>query len=343
MRAIDPRVVKYAVMLHSAYPAPALLMGTLALAFSSAFQVAAAGAAEPSNAIAVLPLEIEGNVPAGRVALESAVSRGLAVVSGPTISAPESVAKLTPAGAKVPCASEACWMAAGKAIAARYLVAGKVERKGPLFEVRFRLVDAPTGRMLATENNKCEVADCSVAELCRQTVRELVRQTLGDPTRAAMTEPPSVTTGGEAGGPAASASAGSVSPPAMQAPILDPSSPEPSSSSLGVTASAEPRASRIPPAVPIVAIAAGVLGLGAGAYYLKLEGDCATGDNPCQRHHRTLWGGLGLLSAGVALVGTGTVLAVLRARAGDEAGAGGDAAPVSISVGPGSAFVSGRF
>jgi hypothetical protein len=308
-----------------------LLVALAGLAFCLLEGVAGgrAWAADPVNAVAVLPLEIEGNVPAGRPALESAVSRGLAVLSGPTIGATESAAKLAPTGAKVPCATEACWTAAGKAIDARYLIAGRVERKGPLFEVRFRLVDAPSGRLLATETNKCEVADCSVAELCRTTVRELVRQTLGEPaatTAAALTPPPP-----------GDAPVRSAEPPA--APILE-EAPAGETAGLHQEQPAPPvrSASRIPLAVPIVAIVAGAAALGVGGYYLKREGDCTNNDRPCQRFERTVWGGVGWAAGGVALVTTGVVLAVLRSRGATESGGG-----TTLSLGPNGALVSGRF
>src|SRR5687767_6418652 len=84
--------------------------------------------AAETNTVAVLPLEIVGNVPAGRPALETAVTRGLTVFSGPTIEATHASAKLTAAKAKLPCADAECWTAAGKTLGARYLVAGQVER-----------------------------------------------------------------------------------------------------------------------------------------------------------------------------------------------------------------------
>jgi hypothetical protein len=306
------------------------VVGGLAFCLLEVIGGARAWAADAANAVAVLPLEIEGNVPAGRPALESAVSRGLAVLSGPTIGATEAAARLAPSGAKVPCATEACWTAAGKAIEARYLVAGKVERKGPLFEVRFRLVDAPSGRLLATESNKCEVADCSVAELCRTTVRELVRQTLGDPGNAA-------TTGSMA--PAA-ASQPVAAPPAAARPATPVQDAGSSNESAGLRqelSAPAPRASRIPAAVPVVAIVAGVAALSVGGYYLKRDGDCRGSERPCQRLHDTLWGGLGWAAGGTALITTGIVTAVLRSHAGGPAGS------TTLSLGPNAAFVSGRF
>ena len=80
--------------------------------------------------MAVLPLEVVGNVPAGRPALEAAVVRGLTMFTGTTVEATQTSARLIAAGAKLPCEDAACWTAVGKAVGTRHLVAGRVERKG---------------------------------------------------------------------------------------------------------------------------------------------------------------------------------------------------------------------
>ena len=93
----------------------------------------------------MLPLDVVGNVPAGRPALEAAVVRGLTMFAGTTVEATQASARLTAAGARVPCQDAACWTAAGKAVGTRHLVAGRVERKGANFEVQFRLFDGSPG------------------------------------------------------------------------------------------------------------------------------------------------------------------------------------------------------
>jgi hypothetical protein len=296
----------------------------VALAIGGGFVPArGARAAADDGAVAILPLDIVGNVPAGRPALEAAVARGLAVLSGPTMGAAETAGKLASTGLKLPCADGGCWSAAGRAAGARYLVAGTVERKGPLFEVLFRLIDAPAGRLLATEKNGCEVADCSVAELCRQVVRELARQTLGNP------EAPSLPPVSESATPPHTGMAGSAG---AQSSLVD-----------------RPQAaSRVAGFVPVVAIAAGVAALGAGAYYLKRDGDCRNPDlsvrelngtehMDCSRLEDTLWGGLGFAAGGAALVTTGVLLAVFRGRQGEAEGG------TQVSIGPGTLLLSGRF
>jgi hypothetical protein len=153
-----------------------------------------------------------------------------------------------------------------------------------------------------------------------------------------MTEPPPVT--GVSAQP--SSGGGGVG---VNAPILDPAgSGEPGLELRSGGDQPRPRLARLPLAVPILAIVAGVAGMGAGAYYLDREGDCAVfSENQCQRYHRTRWGGLGWMAGGVAAVGTGVLLAVLRSRALSESEAASPAPILGLSIGPGSAAVSGRF
>ena len=98
----------------------------------------------------------------------------------------------------------------------------------------------------------------------------------------------------------------------------------------------------------MTAIGAGVIMLGAGAYYLKRDGDCRNRDlmvHPptgnigmsCSRVEDTLWGGLGLAAGGVALVTTGVLLTVMRRGSGDAEGG------TQLSIGPCGLLLSGRF
>ena len=140
--------------------------------------------------VAVIPLDIVGDVPAGRPALEAAVLRGLTIASTPALLPGEAEARLKTGTAQLPCKNADCWSAVGRTLDARYLVTGTVERKGALFAVEFRIVDARAGRMIARESNGCDADDCSVAELCRLTVRELARVTLGQGTENPPPSPP---------------------------------------------------------------------------------------------------------------------------------------------------------
>jgi hypothetical protein len=81
---------------------------------------------------------------------------------------------------------------------AAYLVRGAVTRAEASFRVKFQLVRAADGTAIATEENQCEVADCSVAELARRSARELVRQTLGRVETSAAQAPAAVAATAEA-------------------------------------------------------------------------------------------------------------------------------------------------
>ena len=110
-----------------------------------------------AESIVLMPLELSGGLEANRADIESAVTKGLAVAGRPVIPPDETGAR----GA--------------------YVVSGAVGREGATFSARFRLLRKADNHELGTQENHCDVADCSVAELARRSARELVRQTLGRP------------------------------------------------------------------------------------------------------------------------------------------------------------------
>src|SRR5687767_3307301 len=72
----------------------------------------------PGDKVAVLPLALEGNVPARPAALDNAVLKGLEgvvgaarVMVGPAVSQ-----KLTANASRAACTDARCWMAVGKAL-----------------------------------------------------------------------------------------------------------------------------------------------------------------------------------------------------------------------------------
>jgi hypothetical protein len=258
---------------------------------------ARARAAEP-DAIAVMPVEIRGNVQAGRAALEAAIARAAAVAERPVVGAEEAAARLEAAGAASVCEAAACWTAAGRAVGASQLLAGEVERKEGFFHARFRLVEAASGRIVATESNQCDEDDCSVAELCRVTARELLRQTLARPPGAGPG--PSLAPATAAGGAGAEKDRGAPGVRTWRA--------------------------LWPPA----AIAVGVAAIGGGAFLVKLDGDCA--DRGCNDLHNTLWGGVATLGAGAALTAAGVAFALRDARPATPAGPSVAVGPGGIVV-----------
>jgi hypothetical protein len=145
-------------------PSPGLIvrLGTLAVL------CALSGPALAAESIVLMPLDLSGGLEASRADLEAAVTKGLAVAGRPVIPPDETGARGT------------------------YVVSGAVGREGSTFTASFKLVRTSDKQTLNTQENHCDLADCSVAELARRSARELVRQTLGRPLDVppAPPEPP---------------------------------------------------------------------------------------------------------------------------------------------------------
>jgi hypothetical protein len=137
----------------------------LRLAFVTSLWALAAPAFA-AESVVLMPLELTGGLEANRADIESAVTKGLAVAGRPVIPPDETGTRGT------------------------YVVSGTVGREGSTFTARFQIVRAADGYELGTQQNHCDVADCSVADLARRSARELVRQTLGRPAEPARPEPP---------------------------------------------------------------------------------------------------------------------------------------------------------
>jgi hypothetical protein len=174
---------------------------------------ALAGPAAAAETIVLMPLELSSGLEGSRADLESAVAKGLSVAGRPVVPPADPGARGT------------------------YVVSGSIGREGTTFTASFRLVRSSDRATLNTQENHCDMVDCSVAELARRSARELVRQTLGRPSE----EP---------------------APPAV-APVKPPPAPPDSSSSgtgrLGVGA-----------------IAAGVAAIGVGIYLVDINDRCSS-------------------------------------------------------------------
>jgi hypothetical protein len=280
------------------------------------------GGANPDQ-IAVMPLEIVGDIPAGRPALEAAVLRGLTVASVPALQPADTENRLRTASVRPPCEAAECWSAIGKSLQARYLLTGTVERRGPLFAVEFKVVDARLGRVLATESNRCEASDCSVAELCRLTVRELARQTLSQ-------------------GPETPASLPLPAIGSRPEPVAMPPSANGSVDTALPTDQPPPWSSARKWAIP--AMAAGVAAGAGGGFLIWFHTQCAerhtTGDTTqCKRRNDSIIGGIAALGVGAALFTTGVALLV----SGDGDPQATSPRAVNVSLGPSGFLLSGRF
>jgi hypothetical protein len=349
------------------------LLAVLWPAASRAALAPAGPPGQPVGRIAVLPLEIIGDVPAGRPALETAVARGLLVSGSAVTIGPDVGTALSQAGARVACVDPGCWIAAGRALGARHLLAGVIERKGGEFHVEFRLVDASPGqgRVILSETNKCDVSDCSVAELSRLTVHELARSGLPKASSPVAATPVAPASGasGTAGKPPGSLSSASaqVAPPATAGPSADasgggrdgtrrfpsaapppPSAAPPASLASGSSADAGVSNRRWPSWFPIAAVATGAVAGAVGGYLIYTDDKCI-GPEPCEFEHANLWPGVATVSAGAILLATGIVVGLVDGGdtpAGTTTAQPGDGpapAATSLSIGPGSIRLSGRF
>jgi hypothetical protein len=281
---------------------------TLTLVLASGVAAAAdppAGEADTAG-IALVPIQVSG-VDVKREDLESAVMKGLAVAGRPVVNPDDAAARVAQGKGDLACQSAQCWSRLGALTRAGYLVAGSVVREGDNFRVRFSLVHAADGRTVSSEDNQCEVADCSVAELARRSARELVRQTLGrasDDHKQPDPIPPGL--------PAVS-----VPPPAVHA-------------------TAEP----LPPAPVqhrwIWPTLAGVsaAGIAAGAYLIAADQTDIPGLGNRQFDHGLLWG-LVAIGSGVALGGVSTYFIFKEST--EQSG------QVALRIGPGSVSLAGRF
>jgi hypothetical protein len=274
--------------------------------------VQAAGAPAKSDGIALVPLQMSEGMVVSREDLESAVMRGLAVAGRPVLPSAASVERASRGNGALDCVSPACWSRLGSLVNAGYLVAGSAARDGESFRVRFRLVRAADGTVLASEDNSCEVADCSVAELARRSARELVRTTLGraGETKVAVAEP--------APPPASAAPA---APPVVKAVALRPA-----------PAVDSPRRRWVWPVLAGV----GGLAVATGIVFVALDGKSDL-NAPVFRGHTATSApaGVAAIVAGVALAGVATYYIIHDS--GDRG------SRVALGISPGGLFALGTF
>jgi len=207
---------------------------------------ALASPAWAAESIVLMPLELSSGLEGSRTDLESAVAKGLAVAGRMVVPPGDPGARGT------------------------YVVSGSIGREGTTFTASFRLVRTADRQTLNTQENHCDMVDCSVAELARRSARELVRQTLGRPSE----EPPPV-----------------APPPKIPPPPPDNGSGRPTA--LGVTA-----------------IAAGAAAVGVGIYLITLDGDCNNprAGHTCKYFKETKAAGIATIAGGAAAGALGLYL-----------------------------------
>lgn len=133
-----------------------------------AWVLALAGAAHaqssPHRRTVVLRVDFDGGVnEVTRDQLLRRVFEGLASAGFQVFSADDMVARLyesTPA--LKTCADEACYRQISAALQANFLVTGKVEAKRRDYQMTLNLIHGPTGKVLRTEEQRCDV--CGIQE-----------------------------------------------------------------------------------------------------------------------------------------------------------------------------------
>jgi hypothetical protein len=274
--------------------------------------VAAAAVDPPAEAdgtgIALVPIEVSSGVDVKREDLESAVMKGLAVAGRPVVNPADAAARVAQGKGELACQSAQCWSRLGALTRAGYLVSGSVAREGKNFRVQFRLVHAADGSTVSSEDNQCEVGDCSVAELARRSARELVRQTLGRASEDRQ-QPDAIAPG--------------LPAVAVPAPPV-------------VQATSEPVAVGPAPHRWVWPMLAGVsaAGIAAGAYFIAADDTEIPGGNHRKFQHGLLWG-LVAIGSGVALGGISTYY-IFKESAEQSP-------QVALRIGPGSLCLTGRF
>jgi hypothetical protein len=257
-----------------------------------------------NEGIALVPIDVSSAVNVRREDLESAVMKGLAVAGLPMVASEDARARAEEAKTELSCQSAQCWSRLGALTNAGYLVSGSAMREGDTFRVQFRLVRASDGRTLASEDNRCDVADCSVAELARRSARELVRQTLGLAGASATSEP------APPGAP----------PMASTAPPVQADVPAPAET---------PRRRWVWP----VLAGAGVAGVAAGVALIAIDGKQVPFRGGTFQHGLAY--GLAAIGAGVVLGGV-SLFYILK-------DGGEQRSQVAVGIGPMGISAAGRF
>jgi hypothetical protein len=272
-----------------------------------------------NDRVAVMPLEIGPTVPAGRPALEEAVRRGLVVsTTASVLVGPEVTTTLNAAAVRVACTEPACYQAVARTLRARHLITGTIDRKQADFVVEFKVIAASDGRIVDRQTNRCEAAECSVAELTRLTVLDLGRGVLGTDPKAEAKSSSGATAAVQTGGTVP----GSAAPPAgVNSTAGAPESafvPANQLADLGVSeGAATPAANSTWLAswrrwYPPLAIGGGVVAGAIGGYLISIDGDETCSDKGrCPLLWDMKWAGIATIGGGVALLASGIVVAVM--------------------------------
>jgi len=198
---------------------------------------------------------------------------------------------------------------------AAYVLRGRMNVDGRSYALHLQMVDRRTGSEVATRDDRCEICTAAEAfEMASASASTLKSQVFKGP--AATVAP--------TGGTGPSATASSQAPDAAPRGVVlgapgDDGSSAPGSggaqlSSVAAGSRADLQAGRAHPqhrALGWAAVAAGLVGIGAGGLLVAIDGTGTCGEpGPCPRLFDTRRGGFSSIGVGVVVVGAG-ILALL--------------------------------
>jgi hypothetical protein len=180
--------------------------------------------------------------------------------------------------------------------AGAFVLRGTLEVEGRSYALRLEMLDAKTGAVLATREDRCEI--------CTETEALETWNTAASTLKARVIKRPD-------GAQASPASAPGMPPTSAVVPLLPAPAPtaDAPASTVRIDASAEPRPRHR--ALGWTAVAAGAIGIGAGVTGLYLDGngiDCTVPGAACpMEYHGNLPWAVASVAAGVALVSAGVL------------------------------------
>jgi hypothetical protein len=199
-------------------------------------------------------------------------------------------------------------IAAGAAVAplgaGTFVLRGTLEVEGRSYALRLEMLDAKTGAVLATREDRCEI--------CTETEALETWNTAASTLKARVIKRPEVTQASAAPPTPAPVTAAPSVVPLLSAPAPAAEAPAPA-----VRLEATPAPAPAPPwrhrALGWTAVVAGAIGIGAGTTGLYLEGNGIGCKGPAgaaceEEYHGNLPWGIASVAAGVALVSTGVLL-----------------------------------
>ena len=228
------------------------------------------------------------------------------------------------------CEDPACYRELATATEVRHLAGATIGREGPDYTIRAYVVSADTGEVVGDAEGICEI--CGVQELGDMVEGLAARlrakvDTSDVPTRLRVdTDPPGATVSVDGQEVGTTPLEVEVEPGPHEIQVqrrgyrTESTTAELAPGTTGAYSYRLARSTRIPQWLPWTALAVGVGATAAGVTLVAIDGrpierDCNEDImGNCEFLHDTLAGGIALTVTGVALVGTGIALAIVRQR-----------------------------